>query len=284
MAGCVPEHLPVLIAALKAMSKPEYRLRTVAMSTGPHAPFMVVNGPIVEELEINYGRGALGPGRQSWSNTALGRAIRLLLMNVGRSYVGTLDLDTIGSPNKYSMCLAENEKASPWPAYHVSRGFRKEESTVTMFGVESQLEIYDYKNYLPEGLLTTIAGTIKGIGALASRAWMYPRRKPHNALLLCPDHANVIANAGWDRQDVQGFLYQKARIPAREFKNCDDGKRIKPGWRWIMDAADETLIPIAADPESFHVVVVGGPSGKSAYTTGVGTSTSEGIDQYRKSR
>jgi hypothetical protein len=282
MAGCQPGHLPVLIAALKAMARPEYRLRTVAMSTGPHAPFMVVNGPMAEELEVNCGRGALGPGKQSWSNTVLGRAIRLLLMNVGHSYVGTLDLDTIGSPNKYSMCIAENEEASPWTPYHVSRGFQKEDSTVTMFGVESQLEIYDYKNHLPENLLTTIAGTIKGIGALASRAWMYPRRKPHNSVLLCPDHANVIANAGWDKADVQAFLYEKARIPAREFKNCDDGKRIKAGWRWIMDAPDDTLIPIVADPESFNVIVVGGPSGKSAYTTGVGTSSIEKIDTYRK--
>lgn len=281
MAGCRPGHLPVLIAAIKAMSKPEYRLRTVAMSTGPHAPMMVVNGPIVEELQINYGRGALGPGKQSWSNTVLGRAIRLLLMNVGHSYVGTLDLDTIGSPNKYSMCLAENEKASPWEPYHVSRGFSADQSTVTMFGVESQLEIYDYKNHEAENLLTTIAGTIKGIGALSTRAWMYPRRKPDNTVLICPDHAKVIAGAGWGRKEIQQFLHDKARIPAREFKNCDDGKRIREDWRWIMDAPDDTLVPILADPASFHVIVVGGPSGKSAYTTGVGTSTIEGIDQYR---
>jgi hypothetical protein len=281
MAGCRPGHLPVLIAALKAMSKPEYRLRTVAMSTGPHAPMMLVNGPIVEELQINYGRGALGPGKQSWSNTVLGRAVRLLLMNVGHSYVGTLDLDTIGSPLKYSMCIAENEQGSPWEPYHVSRGFTKEQSAVTMFGVESQLEIYDYKNHVAENLLTTIAGTITGIGALATRAWMYPRRKPDNTVLICPDHAKVVASAGWGRKEIQNFLYEKARVPARAFKNCDDGKRIREDWRWIMDAPDDTLVPILADPGSFHVIVVGGPSGKSAYTTGVGTSTIEGIDQYR---
>jgi len=283
MAGCVPAQFPVLLAALTAMAKPEYRLRTVAMSTGPHAPMMVVNGPIVDELGINYGRGALGPGKNSWANTVLGRSVRLCLMNVGHSYIGTLDLDTIGSPNKYSMCLAENEQASPWEAYHVSRGgFREDESTVTMFGVESQLEIYDYKNHTPETLLTTIAGTIIGVGALASRAWMYPRRKPDNCLLLCPDHANVVANAGWNKKDVQDFLYHKARIPAGQFKNCDDGKRIKSGWRWIMDAPDDTPIPILSGPDAFHVVVVGGPSGKSGYTTGVGTSTIEGVDQFRR--
>jgi hypothetical protein len=165
----------------------------------------------------------------------------------------------------------------------VSRSaFRDDESTVTMFGVESQLEIYDYKNHTPKELLTTIAGTIIGVGALASRAWMYPRRKPDNCLLLCPDHANVIAEAGWSKRDVQDFLYNHARIPAGQFQNCDDGKRIKPSWRWIMEAPAGTPVPILSGPDAFHVVVVGGPSGKSGYTTGVGTSTIESVDQFRR--
>jgi hypothetical protein len=278
MAGCQPGHMPVIIAALKAMSKPEYRLRTVAMSTGPHAPMLVVNGPIAKELRLNSGRGALGPGRDSWSNTVLGRAIRLLLMNVGHAYVGEMDLDTLGSPIKYSMCIAENEGDSPWEPYHVSQGYRREDSTVTVFGVESQFEIYDFKNYTPEGILTTYAHTVNSVGALSTRSWLNPRRRADNAVLICPDHAVAMAKAGWEKEDVQAYLYAKAQLPAKAYKNTEIPERIKRGWRWIVDAPDDMLLPIAGAPDWFHVIVVGGPAGKSSYTSGVGKAIIEKIE------
>lgn len=278
MAGCEPKHLPVLIAAVKAMSEPEYRLRTVAMSTGPHTPLLVVNGPLAEELKINSGRGALGPGRESRANTVLGRAIRLILMNVGHAYVGTMDLDTLGSPNKYSMCIAENEDASPWEPYHVSLGFQKEENTVTVFGVESQFEIYDFKNFTPEGILTSYTGTINSIGALCTRSWLIPRRRSDNAVLICPDHAKAIAKAGWEKEDVQAYLYAKAQLPAKLYKNTVVPERIKPGCRWILDAPDDMLLPIAGAPDWFHVIVVGGPAGKSSFISGVGKAITKEIN------
>jgi hypothetical protein len=280
MAGCQPKHLPVVLAAVKAMSDPQFRLRTVAMSTGPHAPMLVINGPIAKELNVNSGRGALGPGRQSWSNTVLGRAIRLVLMNVGHAYVGAMDLDTIGSPNKYSMCIAENEEASPWQPYHVELGYAKKDSTVTVFGVESQLEIYDFKNHTPEGILTTYAGTIDGIGALCTREWLIPRRRADNAVLICPDHAKAIAESGWEKEDVQAYLHKKTQIPVRLYKNTIQTERIKQGCRWILEAPDDLLVPAMGAPDWFRVIVVGGAAGKSSFTSGVGRAITEKIDGY----
>src|SRR4029077_3484745 len=126
-------HLPVLLAAVEAISEPQFILRNAAMSTGPHAPLMLLNGPIVEKLGVNTGCCALGPGAPSAVNTVLGRAVRLIYMNLGHAYPGVMDMDTLGSPTKYSMCLGENVEASPWEPYHVEKGFDADASVVTMF-------------------------------------------------------------------------------------------------------------------------------------------------------
>lgn len=278
MAGCVPEHLPVLIAALKAMSAPMFRLRTVAVSTGPHTPILVVNGPIAKELGINSGRGLLGPGKESCVNTVIGRAVRLILMNVGHCYIGSLDLDTQGSPNKYSMCIAENEEASPWEPYHVAAGYHKDENTVTVFGVESQFEVFDLNSDTPEGILNSYAWTMNSIGAYSTRTWLIPRRRCDSIILISPDHAKAIAKAGWEKEDVQAYLHAKSQLPAWIYKNTVVAGRIKPGCRWILDAPDDMLLPIAASPTWFNVVVAGGAAGKSSFISGVGKAITEKIE------
>ncbi len=278
MAGCQPKHLPVLIAAVKAMNEPEFQLRIVAMSTGPHTPMLVVNGPVARELNINSGRGALGPGKESASNTVLGRAIRLILMNVGHAYLNSMDMDTLGSPNKYSMCIAENEKDSPWKPYHVSRGYASEESTVTVFSVEAQFGIFDTKNNTPDGILTSFAGTINSIGTAFTRSWFIPRRRSDCAVLLSPAHAKAIASAGWDKDDVQAFLYRESRLPVKLFKNTEQMERVKPSCRWILDAPDDMLLPVVGSQDWFHILVVGGPGGKSSFTAGVGKAITKKIE------
>jgi hypothetical protein len=279
MAGCKPEHLPVVIAATQAMSDPKYWLKNVATSTGPHAPMLVLNGPIVDRLGFNYGRGALGPGRPSRVNTVVGRAMRLVLMNIGLSYVGSLDLDTIGSPNKYSMCLAENEKESPWVPYHVEKGYDRAQSTVTVFSVESQLEMFDTKNYTPEAICNGFVGTVGGVGSAATRQWLVPRRHADNAILLGPTHAHAIAEHGWLKDDVKRYIYEHSRIKAGMLINTQELGRIMPGMQWILDADPETLLPITGAYDWFHVIVVGGPVGKSSYTAGLGQCVTRVIEE-----
>jgi hypothetical protein len=279
MAGCDPEHLPVVIAATQAMADPKYWLKNVATSTGPHAPMLVMNGPIIDRLGFNYGRGALGPGRQSRVNTVVGRAIRLVLMNVGLAYVGSLDLDTIGSPNKYSMCLAENEKESPWIPYHVENGYDRSQSTVTVFSVESQLEMYDIKNYDPEAICMGYVGSIGGVGSAATRQWMVPRRHADNAILLGPAHARAIGEHGWLKDDIKRYIYEHARISVGMMRNTQEDDRIRPGMRWILDADPDTMIPITGGYDWFHVICVGGPVGKSSYTAGLGAAVTREIEE-----
>jgi len=105
----------VVLAAARAMTDRMFRLRVVGCSTGPHTPLLVVNGPVAKALKINAGSGCLGPGAPSFANSVIGRAIRLVLMNVAHSYLQKTDMDSFGSPNKYSMCIAENEDRNPPP-------------------------------------------------------------------------------------------------------------------------------------------------------------------------
>ena len=174
MAGCEPPHLPVLIAGLKGVIQMGSRARQWLMSTSPDAPFMLVTGPIVEDLGLNTGKCSFGPGRQSRVNIVLGRGLRLALMNVGHNFPTEMDLDTIGSANKFSLCGAEATTGRPWPGFHESRGFSEQASTVTIAGVRNLIDAADLTNYTPEGVLNTVAGGIRGGGNYASYRWSDP--------------------------------------------------------------------------------------------------------------
>ena len=123
MAGCDPKVMPVLMAVMECILEPSIGLRTWAMSTGPQAPVMLVSGPVADEIGMNRGCCALGPGSVSQVNVSIGRALRLVMMNVGLSYPGITDMDTIGTPAKFSFCVAENEERTPWDPYRVQNGF-----------------------------------------------------------------------------------------------------------------------------------------------------------------
>jgi hypothetical protein len=170
MAGCKPEFLPVVITAVEAMHDPEIGLRVVTMSTSPHAPLFIVNGPVASQLSINAGLCALGPagpGGLSFANIVIGRAVRLILMNVGNAYPGVMDQDTIGSPTKFSMVLAEHEAANPWEPYHVEHGFSPEESTISCCYGHSLIECADLESDTAEGLMNTFARHLKGIAGIS---------------------------------------------------------------------------------------------------------------------
>jgi len=230
---------------------------------------------------LNCEGGALGPGAKSHTNTVLGRALRLIMMNIGYTYLGVGDMDTIGTPNKYSMCLGENEERNPWEPYHVERGYGAEENTVTVFGVESQLEIFDLQNDTPEGILQTFAGTIPCVGSCSTRYWLYSERWADNCILMSPDHASVIAAHGWSKEDIKYYLYEHATLPARFYKNTVEKMRTRPGNRWVYEVDDSRLLPIAGAHDWFHIVVVGGAAGKSSYTTGTGKAITVKIEDER---
>ncbi len=286
MAGCQPAHLPVILAATEAFADPTFNPRGVAMSTGPHAPMIIVNGPIVPELGINSGRGALGPGKASAVNTVIGRALRLVMMNVGFAYLGIFDLDVIGTPRKYSMCLAENAGASPWEPISVEHGLRPDESAVTLIGVESACEIQDMTNDTAEGLLRTFAGTAPMSGAASVQAAYIPTQAfgMHNILLIAPEHAALLAAEGWDKPRIRGFMYEHTKRPKRWVLNAVEPRIIRPEARWVLDCDDDELVPIVRAMDYFDVVVVGGAGGKSQYHTAIGFPVSRSLEPYLPAR
>jgi len=141
MAGCLPEYMPVILAAVEAMVEKQLNLYALQATTHPSAPLVIVNGPIRKELGLNSGYNVFGQGNRA--NATIGRAIRLILVNIGGAVPSKLDRATHGQPSKYSFCIAENEEVNPWEPLHVERGFDPSVSTVTIFGVENPWNVIE---------------------------------------------------------------------------------------------------------------------------------------------
>ncbi len=289
MAGCLPEYLPVLIAAVQAIAEPKFFLRLAAMSTGPHAPLMLINGPIAKDLKINAGAGALGPSSKNRPNVTIGRALRLIYMNIGQAYAGVMDMDTIGSANKFSLCVGEHEDANPWNPFHVDRGYTRETSTVTVLTVYASSDLFDFYNTTPEGILNTVAMTAKNpaiasTGRWLEGGWAVPATKEkiieRNLVMLCPEHADIIARAGWSKADVRHYLYHHATMSFRELRANREPSTLRvgrPDLQWLVNQPD-TQVPVVELPECYEIVVVGGAAGRSMYFYGAHEAITKPID------
>jgi hypothetical protein len=290
MAGARPEHLPFLIAAVRCLAEPKMYLRNKAMSTGPHAPVVIVNGPRGRAARFNGGICALGPGAPSASNSVLGRAVRLVMMNVGHTYVGVSDMDTIGSPLKYACCCAENERESPWDPYHTTRGFRLDDSTVTVHFAYGMCELHDFKSTTPEDLIGVFATAATNVAQVGTGLWLLGRRadpryktaeQEHNTMLICPEHAQIFARVGWGRERIQAAMYDAARVPFRTLmlnkeRQAMAASHPELGWMWDHP---ELPVPIVEDPGCFEIVVVGGAAGRGAYFYGAGEPVTMPVEE-----
>ena len=192
MAGALPTHMPVLIAAVEAVSDPKTRFDTFEVSTGSWAPLLVINGPIRKDININYGSGALSPG--DLANAAIGRALGLIVKNIGGARKGIEDMGTLGNPAKYALVLGENEEESPWEPLHVEFGYEKEVNTLTvMFPNRYAQTIPAQTN--AEGIAATLADM--GLGALS-------------CLIVIPDHANIFSSEGWSKKQLKEFIMERS--------------------------------------------------------------------------
>jgi len=203
MAGCRPEYMPVIVAAVEAMLEYEFNLYGINATTHPVTPMLVVNGPAADKLRINSGYNCMGQGWRA--NATIGRAIRLILVNIGGGTPGVGDRATHGSPAKFSFCLAENEFASPWLPLHVRRGFAPEDSTVTVHGSEAPHEINNHTSEEAEGVMRTFAHTLSTLGHNNSYLG-----RGEVAICIGPEHAQTIARDGLGLADVQDYLYRNA--------------------------------------------------------------------------
>jgi len=250
MAGCRPEFLPIVIAAVEALLLPSVNLFGQQATTHPCTSMVMVNGPLARQVGIHSGAGLFGPGFTA--NACIGRAVRLVLRNVGGALPGEGDRSTQGSPAKFSFCFAENEEESPFPPFHTERGFAAEDSTVTVASAEAPHNIEDHVSAEPAGLMGTIAHSIASIGS--NNAYI---RDSDFFVGLCPEHARILANHGWRRRDVQEFIYEQARIPYRTWRGrALDG--IVPQRRYMEAAGPDLMVPMCGTLEDVLVVVVGG--------------------------
>ena len=271
MAGCKPEHLPVVIAACKAIARMDpFSVRGFLMSTSANAPLILVNGPIRKELNINAERCSLGPGKWSRVNIVIGRALILTLKNVGHWYPGIMDMDTIGTPRKFSMCVAENEEASPWEPFHVEHGFSREASTVTVFPTGGDKDVGDQGNSTAEGLLRTIGwtGVIGGGGYIASLAGEHANPKGGVLILIAPDHAKPISSDGFDKTAAKEYLHHICTLPARRLINSFNvPEKARVAWQWLYKLSpqeqEQIWLPVQQSPDEYHLVCVGGPGPKT---------------------
>jgi len=260
MAGCLPEYLPLIITAVKAMCEESLNLSGVQATTHPTSPLLIVNGPMAKKLDINGKSGAFGPGWRS--NATIGRAIRLLLMNIGGAFPGKTDMSTQGQPCKYTFCIAENEEETPWEPLHVEKGFDASTSTVTLTAAENPHNINNHCAVTAEEVLTTIVSTMTNMG---NNNILLQSGEP--ILALGPEHAATIARGGFSKSDVKAFIHEKARIPRRRF-----GEKVIQ--RYYPNLDENALIPIVPRKEDIMVIVVGGPGKHSSFLPTFGYSHS----------
>jgi hypothetical protein len=254
MAGCAPEAMPVLVAALEAMLDPRFNLYGVQATTHPVAPLLIVHGPAADRLGMHAGAGVFGPGNRA--NATLGRAVRLCLCNLGGARPGQGDMATQGSPAKYTYAMAERVDANPWGALHASLGLDATEDAVTVFGGEAPHNVNDHVSQRAPNLLTVIADTAATLGS--NVGWYFSQSQL--LLVLGPEHAATIAEDGFTRADVQRYVYENARRPLHRLKQ--GGMWGIHDWpRWMETADDHALLPVVPGPEDVYVMVAGG-SGK----------------------
>lgn len=249
MAGCPPGLLPVVGAAVGALTRPEVNLRGVQATTHPVAPLVIVHGEVVDRGGFNAKTGAFGPGNRA--NATVGRAVRFVLLHTGGARPGAGDAATQGQPSKYTYCIAERDDASPWTAYHRSRGIDAP-SAVTVACGENPHNVHDMESDEPVRLLTKAASVMATLGsnnACISQGEFF--------VVLCPEHAATIAGHGWGRRDVQAFLYERARLPRGVLRAAFDTVAWQP-WLAAIDD-DAAMLPMTDDPDNIRVLVAGGP-------------------------
>ena len=251
MAGCEPAAFPIVLAAVEAMLDPTFNLYGVQATTHPVAPLLVVNGAYGRRVGLHAGSGCFGPGFRA--NATIGRAIRLILLNVGGAWPGRYDMATQGGPAKYAYCIAENEEASPW-------GPLRDGDTVTVYGGEGPHNVNDHVSTTASGILANVADTAVSLGS--NVGWYFSQAQL--MVVLGPEHARTIAGDGFTRADVQRFVYENARQPLSLMRlGGMYGMQDWPAWMNATTDPDARL-PRVPSPDDIFVVVAGGSGKHSA--------------------
>jgi len=246
MAGCCPDHMPLLIAVAKALLEPKFNLYGIQMTTAPTAPLVVVHGPIAKRLGVNAKEGAFGPG--VYANAVIGRAVRLMLMNLGGGIPGQTDRSTHGQPAKFTFCVAENEDETPWDPFYVRQGLTLGTDAVTVFGIQSQHNIIDFTATDGFEVLQLLASAMAMVGT---------NNITHGGealVVIPPQHALQLKNSNIDYETATQFVYERARLDITKFPEGLQKviKARRPAWIDLSDC------PVTDRYQDIQFLVVGG--------------------------
>ncbi|HWP58035.1 MAG TPA: hypothetical protein VNL14_09125 [Candidatus Acidoferrales bacterium] len=255
MAGCLPEYLPVILAAVEAMVEPRFNLYGVQATTGYAGPALMINGPLRRKLDINCDAGLFGPGFRA--NATIGRAIRLILITIGGGFPGETDRSTFGWPGKYTFCFGENEEKSPWEPYHVECGFGPEESTVTVAGVNGFIPMHTAGSRGEEALSSLAEVIAMHRGGSHLDVGSFGGGTPLIALGI--EDAEIMARDGITKAQVKQYLWEHAtipfsRIPARHKGTKTDEELLRES----PNVTPDGVVHLSTRPEDILVVVCGG--------------------------
>ncbi|MCF8028637.1 MAG: thioredoxin family protein [Desulfobacteraceae bacterium] len=265
MAGCKPEYLPVVLAAVEAACQDEFCLHGLLATTYFSGPVVLVNGPVRRAVGMNSGVNVFGQGNRA--NAAIGRALQLIIRNVGGGRPGEIDRATFGTPGKYGFCFAEDEENSPWEPFSVERGFAEDTSTVSLFAGGEVQGVFDQQSRDPESLCRTFAACL--------RAVVHPKipMSADAVLAVSPEHGRVFSQAGWTKADVKAKLHQLLQLPGRDLVRGAGG---------IAEGVPEDFIDADLPkfrPGGLDIVFAGGPAGMFSAILGGWVATGAGGSQ-----
>jgi hypothetical protein len=247
MAGCRPEYLPVVLAAVEAACTDTFNMHGLLATTMPVGPVLIVNGPVRRRIGMNSGINALGQGNRA--NTTIGRALQLVVRNLGGGRPGGVDRATQGNPGKVSFCFAEDEEGSPWEPLSVERGFGPEASTVTLFPGEGPRNVVDQLSRTPESLSRSLAACLRTV--------QHPKLPLvfDAVLVVSPEHGRVFREGGWDKAGLRAELSELLQL---------DGDEIVRGAGGIAEGVPEAFAGATLPkfgPDGVVIVHAGGGAG-----------------------
>lgn len=248
MAGCKPEYFPVVVAALEAMFDPAFNLHGVLTSTGGAALCAVVSGPIAAEIGMNARHNVLGQGNRA--NASIGRALRLVAMNVLGSKPGESDASSIGHPGKLTLCFAEDPPPAPWLSLAEQAGYTAQDTTVTMVPAESPHQFAQQLTQSADDVLRSFAASIR------HPTWMSTGKGGHGALVLGPEHAGFCIAAGMSQADVRELVCAHSRIRPEDL--VATGVHLEENAQHDMTPEADGMLPSLSSPDDLLLVTAGG--------------------------
>jgi hypothetical protein len=250
MAGCRPQYFPVVLTAIDALLDPACQLHGIQTATNTTTPLIIVNGPIAEELDINSGGNLFGGGCRA--NATIGRAVQLVLRNIGGDVAGETDMATHGQSGKFTFCIAEAERDSPWTPFHVDAGLAAGDSAVSVIGASAPQNVFTYGCETGEEILAHLVGAMTGLG---HNNIIFPTGP---LLVLSPEHAGTLARDGIGKRDIRQAVFERARIPLTRFaKRTVEGLKHRRA-RWFAEVGDPGNIGVADRPQDVSIIVAGG--------------------------